>query len=113
MHELGVTENIINIVLDKARENKASRVTGVNLVVGELSGFAPECIQFYFDFLSKDNIAEGAALHFESAPVQIRCRTCSTIFHPEDNSWNCPECQSQEGEIAGGRELYVKSIEVE
>jgi len=113
MHEFGITENIVSIVLGKAKEAHAGRISEIDLVVGELSGFVPDCIQFYFDFLSKGNIAEGAVLNFEQAPAQLRCQNCSTIFRPQNTSWTCPECQSQDVEIAGGRELYVKSIQVE
>jgi len=112
MHELGITESIVNIALDKAKEAQASEITKINLVIGELSGFVPDCIQFYFDFLSKDSIAEGASLHFELASAQFRCRSCSAVFCPQDTIWTCPKCQSQSVEIAGGRELYIESIEV-
>jgi len=113
MHELGVTESIVNIALDKAKEAQASKIVKINIVVGELSGFVPDCIEFYFDFVSKNSIAEGAKLHFELAPAEFRCRTCSTIFHPHDTTWTCPECQSQSVEMTGGRELYVENMEVE
>jgi hydrogenase nickel incorporation protein HypA/HybF len=113
MHEFGITESIVKIALDKASEAQASKITQINLVVGELSGFVPDCIQFYFDFLSKDSMAEKAVLHFEPAPAQLRCRNCSAIFHPQDTLWTCPKCQSQSVEIVGGRELYIKSMEVE
>ena len=113
MHELGVTENIVNITLAKAGEAQANKVIQINLVVGELSGFVPDCIQFYFDSLSKDTIAQGAVLHFESVPTQLRCRNCSTIFHPQDTLWSCPKCGGQSVEIFKGRELYIESVEVE
>ena len=113
MHELGITENIIKIALDKAGEAQSSKVTRINLVVGELSGTVPDCIQFYFDSLSKDTIAQEAALYFELMPAQLCCRNCSTVFHPRDTLWACPACQNQSVEITGGRELYIESIEVE
>lgn len=113
MHELGITESIINIALEKAKEAQASKISQINLVVGELSGFVPDCIQFYFEFLSKDTIAHEANLHFELTSAQLRCRNCSTVFHPQDTSWFCPECQSSTVEIIGGRELYIESLEVE
>jgi hydrogenase nickel incorporation protein HypA/HybF len=113
MHELGVTENIVNIALAKAGEAQASKVIQINIVIGELSGFVPDCIQFYFDSLSKDTIAQGAVLHFELAPTQLRCRECSTVFQPQDTLWTCPTCQGQSVEISKGRELYIESIEVE
>jgi hydrogenase nickel incorporation protein HypA/HybF len=113
MHEFGITENIVNIALDKASEAQASKITQINLVIGELSGFIIDCIQFYFDSLSKDTIAQEAVLQFELVPAQLRCRNCSTIFHPQDTLWSCPRCQGQSVEIVKGRELYIESMEVE
>ena len=113
MHEFGITENIVNIALAKADEAQARKVTQINLVIGELSGFAPDCIQFYFDSLSKDTIAQGAILHFELVPAQLSCRDCSAIFQPRDTLWSCPECRGQSVEISKGRELYMESMEVE
>jgi hydrogenase nickel incorporation protein HypA/HybF len=113
MHELGISENIVNIALAKAGEAQAIKVVQIDLVVGELSGFVPDCIQFYFDSLSKGTIAEGAVLRFESVPAQLRCRKCSTVFQPENTVWSCPKCQGQSVEISQGRELYIRSMEVE
>ena len=113
MHELGVTENIVNIALAKAGEAQANKVMKINLVIGELSGFVADCIQFYFDSLSKDTIAQGAALHFESVPAELRCRDCSAVFRPQDTLWACPKCAGRSVEIFKGRELYIESLEVE
>jgi hydrogenase nickel incorporation protein HypA/HybF len=113
MHELGVTENIVNIAVAKAGEAQASKVIKINLVVGELSGFVPDCIQFYFDTLSKDTVARGAVLHFEPVPAELRCRDCSTVFRPEETLWACPKCKGRSVEVFKGRELYIESLEVE
>ena len=113
MHELGVTENIVNIALAKAGEAQTNKVIKINVVIGELSGFVPDCIQFYFDTLSKDTMAQGAALHFETVPAELRCRNCSAVFRPQDTIWSCPKCGSQSVEIFKGRELYIESLEVE
>ena len=113
MHEFGITENIINIAVNKADEAQASKVMQINLVIGEMSGFVPDCIQFYFDSLSKDTIAQGAILHFELVPTQLRCRNCSTIFQPRDTLWSCPKCWSQSIELSRGQEFYIESLEVE
>jgi hydrogenase nickel incorporation protein HypA/HybF len=113
MHELAITENVVEISLSKAKEAYAKRISGINLIIGELSGFAPECIQLYFDALSRNTIAQGAALNFESAPVRLRCRNCTAVFRLQANEWTCPECHSPGAEIIAGRELYIKSLEVE
>jgi len=113
MHELGITENIVNIALAKAGEAQASKINQINLVIGEMSGVVADCIQFYFDSLSRDTIVQGAVLHFDLVPAQLRCRNCSTIFTPKDTLWSCPKCRDRSVEISKGRELYIESIEVE
>lgn len=113
MHELGVTESIVNIALSKAEEVQASRILKINIVIGELSGFVPDCIDFYFSSLSKDTIAMDAKLDFDIIPSQFRCRDCSTISSPEGMLWICPNCQSQNMEVIGGQEFYIKDLEVE
>jgi hydrogenase nickel incorporation protein HypA/HybF len=113
MHEFWVTENILDIALKEAEKAQARKVTKINLVVGELTGFVPDCIQFYFDTMSKKTIAEKASLQFELAPAQLRCRDCSTVFEPKEGGWQCPQCHSQSVEITGGRNLYISSMEVD
>ena len=113
MHELAITQNILDIVLDEAKAAQASRITRINLVIGELSGVASDCVEFYFDFLKKDNAAEQATLEFKLVPAQLRCRDCLTEFDPQDSAWICPNCQSHSIEIIGGRDCYVESMEVE
>lgn len=112
MHELGITQNILSIALEKAKAVKANRVTKINLTIGELSGIVDECVQFYFNFLSKDTIAAEASLCFRQPPIQLRCRNCTTIFSPNNLDWACPNCREQKVEIVSGRECYVESIEV-
>lgn len=113
MHEAGITESMLSLALEKAGEAQAKKITRINLVIGELSGVVGDCVQFYFDVLSKDTIAEGAALNFESKPTQIRCRKCQAVFAPTNHQWTCPECHEMSAEIVSGRECYMESIEVE
>ena len=113
MHEASITESLLSLALEKATEAKATKITSINLVVGELSGAVPDCIQFYFDAISRDTIAKGATLNFETKPTQIRCRTCQKVFTPANHEWACPTCHEISVEIASGRECYMESIEVE
>jgi hydrogenase nickel incorporation protein HypA/HybF len=113
MHELSITQSILSIALEKADAAQASKVCKINLVIGELSGIVDDCVQFYFDFLSKDTPAAEATLSFHQSPTQLRCRNCATVFTPGNGNWACPNCHEQRIEIISGRELYVESIEVE
>ena len=113
MHELAITQNILNIVLDEAQAAGADKITKINLVIGELSGVVSDSVQFYFDFLKKDNAAEKATIDFKLVPAQLKCRDCLTDFSPKNSSWVCPNCQSSSIEIIRGRDCSVESIEVE
>ena len=113
MHEFGITQNILSIALEKANTAQASRVSKINLIIGELAGIVDECVEFYFDFLSKDTIAAQANLSFNHPTTQLRCRNCDTVFSPDNLNWVCPNCQEQKVDIISGRECYVESIEIE
>ena len=113
MHELAVTEEILRIATEYAREAKATRITAIHLVIGQMAGFVDDCIQFYFDLLTKGTLAEGARLHFHRIPTRLRCWGCGQEFVPEDMDWRCPQCQMAGGEVVAGKEFFVESIEIE
>ena len=113
MHEFSITQSILSIALEKANAVNASKVSKVNLVLGEMSGIVDDCVEFYFDFLTKDTIAAQASLSFRHPPTRLRCRNCATVFSPDNLNWTCPNCHAQTVEITSGRECYVESIEVE
>jgi len=113
MHELSITQGILSIAVEKANEVQASKVTKINLIIGELSGVVNECVEFYFDLLSKDTIAAQASLSFHQPPIQLRCRSCAAVFSPDNLDWACPICREQKIEIISGRECRVESIEVD
>lgn len=113
MHEFSVTQAIINIALEEAKLAHATRITGINLVVGEVSSIIDDCVQFYFNFLSRDTLASGAILSFTRIPMQVRCRNCELTFSPDRWPWSCPQCSQWNAEIVAGQEFYIDSIEVE
>ncbi len=66
MHEAGVTERILEIVLEHAKEAHATRVTDVYLDVGEESGIDTESVELHWPLLSEGSVAQGSVLHFEA-----------------------------------------------
>jgi hydrogenase nickel incorporation protein HypA/HybF len=113
MHELAITQSMLDIVLERAKESGARKVGAINLVIGELSGFVEESVRFYFDFLAKNTIAEGAALNFKPVPPRARCRSCDKPFELRELDWSCPQCGGSDIEITAGKELSIESIDIE
>lgn len=112
MHELSITQEILRITVEHAEQAKASRVTDIHLVIGELSSVVDDSVQFYFDFSSPGTIAEGAKLHFDRIAARLRCRECGQEFEPDGMDWRCPSCQELGGDVIAGREFFLDSIEV-
>jgi len=104
---------MLDLVLEQAEKAGAREVGKINLVIGEMTGVVEECVQFYFDFLSKGTTADGAALCFKMVPTTARCRGCDKLFELKEFDWTCPYCQGNDMEIVAGKELFVESIEVE
>jgi len=113
MHELTITQNMLDLVLEKAQEAEAKEIKKINLVIGEMTGVVEECVQFYFKFLGKGTIAERAALCFAMVPTKVRCRGCGKPFELNESDSTCPDCQGNSLEIIAGKELFVESIEVD
>ena len=113
MHELSITQQILDIALNKAGEVGASTIKSIDLVIGDMSSVVDDCVQFYFDILSKDSIARGAQLSFKRIPLKMRCRQCGHVFTPEREAWSCPQCKEWNVEVMAGNEFYLDSIEVE
>ena len=115
MHELSVTESILNIVLKHALANQVEKVVSISLKIGELTDLAGDCIQHYFDYLSKDTIAEGAVLNIERSPVVFQCNDCKTTFQVslrDSGKIDCSHCGGANVALVSGREFYIQHIEV-
>jgi hydrogenase nickel incorporation protein HypA/HybF len=112
MHELSITQTLLDLVLEQAKENEAQRVEQIHLVIGEMTGVVDDCVRFYFELLSKGTVAEGAGLSMRRIPATARCRECGERFSFKEFEWICPRCGAARLEIIEGKELYLESLEV-
>ena len=122
MHELQVTQSILDTVLAAARENGLRSVCTINLVIGELRELRQEWIQHYFDYLSAGSAAEGARLLVRTVPAAFGCEDCRCEFPAAidpaqaapGGAWDttrCPECQGTRLSLVRGREFLIQDIE--
>ncbi len=113
MHELPVAENILEISLRHARQAEARRITDLNLVIGQLASIVDDSIQFYWDIISKDTLAEGAILHFRRIETELRCQDCKIPYKPAAFDMACPLCGGSNVKVVAGEEFYLESIDIE
>ena len=113
MHELVVTESLLEITLRHAQNANAKRVDNLYLVIGQLSSIIDDSVQFYWDIVAKGTIAEGARLNFKRIPTQMECSTCGQVFAPDDRNFDCPACGSIQVRVRAGEEFYLEAIDVQ
>jgi len=112
MHELSVTESILEIALRHAQESKAKRITDLYLVIGQLSSIVDDSVQLYWDIVSKDTPAEGAKLHFQRIPARLACLECGHEYSPGDDL-TCPACHSARVRVTAGNEFRLDAMDVD
>lgn len=73
MHEMPVTQGMLNLALEHAQ---GRRILDIYLQVGQMAPVVPASVELFFEYLSKGTLAEGAKLHFEITPVEMTCSDC-------------------------------------
>ena len=108
MHELSITQSVVDTVVERLGVQRVERVT---VVVGKLSGVVPDSMSFCFDLCTTGTSLEGAQLEILEVPGEGRCRTCGADVELEDFIALCP-CGSADLAITGGQQLTIKDVEV-
>lgn len=113
MHELAVTQSILEYSLKEAEKRKAAKLKAIRLRMGPFTGLYPECIQMYLDVLAEGTIAEGARIEAEVLPLRVLCRDCEKESEITRKRIACPHCGSLRLKILSGKEFMIYSLEVE
>jgi hydrogenase nickel incorporation protein HypA/HybF len=113
MHELAVTESILQIAEKNAIQSDAIKVTDIYLVIGNLSSIVDDSVVFYWDILSKNTICEGSTIHFKRTPATMLCLACEHTFDLSGELIPCPNCGSFQLKVQSGEEFFLESIEIE
>jgi len=108
MHELGIAQEIIEIVCDRAEGAAVKRIV---VHVGKLSAVLPDALRFCFPLCAEGTLAAGAELEIVEPLGLARCRWCQS--HVElDRPWGQCGCGSTDLEWLSGDELRIHSMEI-
>lgn len=113
MHELSITQSLLELALEHAEAAGARRVTDLYLVIGDLSSVLDGCVQFYWDMIAEGTIASGSQLHFRRVPVEMCCQDCGGRYGLGESQGYCPGCGGTRLQIAAGDEFYLDCMDIE
>jgi hydrogenase nickel incorporation protein HypA/HybF len=112
MHELGIAQNILEIVRQSVSKDQEPSIKWIRIRVGDLSGVVPDSLDFCFSALISETDMRQAGLAIERVPTKSRCKSCGHPFEIEDMVFVCPACKSTNVELITGKELQVVEIEL-
>jgi Zn finger protein HypA/HybF involved in hydrogenase expression len=97
VHELGITQGIIDRAREAARIEDAERVSALYLTITPAADFTRESIEMYFQMLAgEDPLFAGTILLWEEVPIRATCAGCSEKFSTEAPHPVCPNCGSSQ-----------------
>ena len=110
MHELSLSGAVLNTAVKHA---DGRRVRVISLRVGRLRQVVPDTLEFYFEFVARGTLCEGARLEQEIVDACLACATCGNAWSIEIPAFRCPQCGGSHVEVSSGNEFEVESIDVE
>lgn len=113
MHEMGITQGILSTAFEAARNAGCTRIDRITISVGEMTEIVDFALQFAFEALTPETMAEGAELVINMVPAKSRCLECGHEYEHDRFQMLCPECNSLHVELLQGRELQIDDIDCE
>lgn len=113
MHELSLSQGMMDIIREQAAREHFARVRLVRLEVGALSCVEPEALAFCFKSVTHDTVAEGAALDIVTVPGQAWCWDCEAVVDLAERGRPCDRCGGYKLKVRDGDQIRLKELEVE
>jgi hydrogenase nickel incorporation protein HypA/HybF len=110
MHELSIVMSIVETATEKVRENHATSVERIDLVIGALAGIDNQALDFSWDVAVKDTVLQSANRNIISIPGKAKCITCDSEFEIAEIFDPCPLCGEHLLQVLQGKELQIKSM---
>ena len=110
MHEMAITQGIIDLCLEHAG---GRRVRSLDVEIGELSSVVPEAIEFCFEACSRETLLEDARLVIIRVPGRGECHECGRETPLTELYGSCRHCGGNRVTIMTGEELRVRELEVD
>src|SRR5512143_2289567 len=99
MHELGIAQNILEIVQQAVPKEQTAAVRTVRIRVGPLSGVVPDSLEFCFQAIVHETEMQKASLAIEQLPAVFNCKKCAYRFQTKDLEFFCQSCGASDLEL--------------
>jgi hydrogenase nickel incorporation protein HypA/HybF len=119
VHELAMTTQIVEAVMEEAKRHDAKKVAEVHLTIGKLTFLGVEQIRFTYKILTEDTIMKDSKLIIKQQDGIIECPSCGfkgavpieddPAYHVPIPTLKCPKC-GEAAKIVEGKECTIETI---
>ena len=113
MHEMSIVAGVLDIAENEARSAGAQVINAVEIEVGALAGVEIDALEFCFSVARKGTLAAEATLVIHEIPGLGHCPDCGQDVTMDDFMAVCSACGEGLLEVLQGRELRVRSLNVD
>ena len=113
MHEMAIAQNILDLVGQEMEKYPGAMLVGFDIEVGEFSCVQDEALTFCLGACINETPWPEADIRITPEALRARCKSCDRTFAPVDHRFICPDCDSGDVEITCGREVRLKSLEID
>ncbi len=113
MHEMSLAEDVLQLVEETARREKAQRVTCIVLEIGQLFAVEVSALEFCFAAVAAAGPARAARLEIVAVAGAGECMACGLGLAMDSLFGTCPGCGSHRLRVTAGTEMRVREIEIE
>lgn len=114
MHELGIAQGILTSAIAAAQDAGGTKINGVNITIGALTEVMEDSLQFAWDAIRADTIAEAAELNVTVLTAWSRCALCGHEWeHGRYDGAQCPSCEQYLVSLVRGREMRIDTIDID
>ena len=112
MHELSLSNGMLEIIRKQALEDGFDRVLVVRLEVGALSCVERAALEFCFESVTRGSVAEGARLEILDVAGEAWCWDCENVVPLARRGEACECCGGYRLKVRDGEQVRLAELEV-
>ena len=110
MHEYVLAQNILNKILERAKERGLKQISYARVSVGETLLHDKTELEELFIQVSKGTLAHGINLDINITPLKAVCDDCGKEFDAKIKRFDCSKCGSRNIQIVQGNDLVIEEL---
>lgn len=113
MHESLLAKDTLDLILQEAKANKASKVLKAKVKIADTEDISIESFKFHLKNYAQGTVAEDMEIEIEFIQIPIVCNDCGNKFYVDSHFYVCENCGSQNTYLGAEEGITIEYIDVD